>query len=313
MIPQSTIIGFYIAGAIPMFVLVLGLVLLRTHHTYSFASVVVGFATFFLCNQILIPGVKGFMDQPSNMLIYYLILSIVTVILVGPIGYLGLKLVRRDRCTIYDAMAAGISYWIYTAVTNSMEYINEGKIADLYNKNELATLVTEEITMTDIIEYVNVLKTASLGQLLVQCAYFILMVATTVLVFLMVYHALKRQNFLYVLLGTAVYFVVLFGSYLAFLPNFTIYVIGVFTLLIAVIGSTLFYLRWYRQQQINLAIKRREFKEKRHAEYQAKIAAREAASAAETSQSSSAEPIPEPESSEDTEDPEGTDKSVDEE
>ena len=186
MIPQSTIIGFYIAGAIPMFVLVLGLVLLRTHHTYSFASVVVGFATFFLCNQILgpviyslldlIPGVKGFMDQPSNMLVYYLILSIVTVILVGPIGYLGLKLVRRDRCTIYDAMAAGISYWIYTAVTNSMEYINEGKIADLYNKNELATLVTEEITMTDIIEYVNVLKTASLGQLLVQCAYFILMV-----------------------------------------------------------------------------------------------------------------------------------------
>ena len=146
---------------------------------------VVGIGVYFLASQLLtsisysalssIPAVQEYLNNPDHAILYYLMLAALTALFMSPVAFVVLKFVRKGQWNIYEAIAAGISYWIYNSVTSAMNYINQAKIADLANKGELSTLLSDQITQADIDAYIEVLKDATLFQCLAQLVFFCLL------------------------------------------------------------------------------------------------------------------------------------------
>ena len=287
MIPQSTIIGFYIGSAAPLVILSAVLFLLQRKHPFRFASVVVGFGTYFISAQLLtslsytalssVPAINNFLTAPENVVLYYFVLSLLTAAFMAPAAYLVLKLVRKGQWNIYEAIASGVSYLIYNAVNSCMNYINQAKIAELANTGDTSSLLSADVTQADIDAFIQVLQNASLGQCLAQVLYFITTVLMSIFIFMLAYHGMKRQKISFVLYGALIHLVVTFGAYFATMAKIWIYVLVVVVIAVLLAAGIYFYFRWYRQQQLILLQKRKEYKERKAAEYQAKVAAKEEA------------------------------------
>lgn len=290
-IPQSTIVGFYIASAAQILLLAVALFVLQKKHPFRFTSVVVGFGVYFIASQILtsftyrilqmIPGFSAVFESSDHVLLYYLLLAFLTAVYMSPVAFMTLKLVRKGKWNLYEAIASGISYWLYTALYSCMTYINQAKIADIANKGQLETLVTEDTTIDVINDYVNtILKSASLSQCLAQVLYFITMVMMSILIFMLLYHGMKRQKPIYILYGIGIHFASLYIAYLGTMTPIWSYCLILLVLAAAYCTGIWFYFRWYHRQQQILLQQRREFKERKNAEYRAKIAAKEEAAKA---------------------------------
>ena len=288
-ISQSTITGFYIASIGQILILALALYFLHRKHPFRFTSVVVGIGVYFLASQLLtsisysalssIPAVQEYLNNPDHAILYYLMLAALTALFMSPVAFVVLKFVRKGQWNIYEAIAAGISYWIYNSVTSAMNYINQAKIADLANKGELSTLLSDQITQADIDAYIEVLKDATLFQCLAQLVFFASMIVMSVLIFILIYHGMKRQKLQFMFFGIGIHFTALFVSYLATMAPLWVYCVCVVVLGLIMGAGIYFYFRWYRRQQKLILQKRKEFKAKKQLEYQQKVAAKEQAQA----------------------------------
>ncbi len=286
-IEQSTIIGFYIASVAQIMMIALSLFFLHRKHPFRMTAVVVGVAVYFLASQLLtsicysaltsIPAVQSFLSNPDHVIIYYLILAVLTALFMAPVTYFILKFVRKGNWNIYEAMAAGISYWLYNSITSSMNYINQARISEMANKNELSSLISDQISQADIDAYVELLQNASLSQCLAQILFFAVVLLMSTLIFMLVYHGMKRKNFLFVALAAGIHFVVIFTTYLGTLADLWIYCLIILAAGILLSLGIYFYFKWYRSQQQILRQQRLEFKARKAQAYQEKIAQKEAA------------------------------------
>ena len=286
-IATSTIVGFFIAGIVPLMFIIGGLYKLRRIHKYPLIAIVLGFAVYFLSGQFLtsmsyslltsIPAVNDYLTSRDHILVYYLVISLLPSLFLAPIAYLFLSWLRRGKWTIYDAIAAGISYWIYNAVSLAFGYANEARISTMVNNGTVYTLVSETVTREEIDGYLKILQTADIWQCLLEVLDFLLLALTVIFVFVLTYHAMKRKKFAFALLGMAIQFAVLFTSdYCSIMLPTWGYAIVLF-LDIAAVGAGLYlYYRWYTNQRMILTQQRNEFKARKHAEYLEKIAAKEA-------------------------------------
>lgn len=283
-ISQSTITGFYIASVGQIMMIALALFFLHRKHPFRFTSVVVGIGVYFLASQLLtsicysalssIPAVQEYLNNPDNAIFYYLMLAVLTALFMSPVAFVVFKFVRKGSWNVYEAVAGGISYWIYSGVTSTMNYINQAKIADMANKGDLSSLLSEQITQADIDAYIEVLKQASLGQCLAQLVFFASMIAMSVLIFILIYHGMKRQKLQFVFFGIGIHFTVLFTSYMATLAPLWVYCVCIVVLGLLMGAGIYLYFRWYRRQQLLLLQQRKEFKARKQQEYQEKIAAK---------------------------------------
>ncbi len=287
-IARSTIVGFVLAGVLPLMFIIYGFYRLRRIHKFPIISVVLGFAVYFLSGQILtsvsysllteIRAVNAFLTSQDHLVIYYLVLSLLPALFLAPIAYLFLKWIRRGKWTVYDAIASGISYWIYNAASLAYGYANEARIAKMVNDGTVYSLVNEAVTREEIDDYLAIMQTADIWQCLLEILDFVLVALTVVLIFVLVYHGMKRGKFVFALYGMAIQFAVLFTSdyFSIVLPTWG-YAIVLFLDVAAVAGGLYLYFRWYNNQRILLTRQRKEFKARKHAEYLEKIAAKEAA------------------------------------
>ena len=130
-------------------------------------------------------------------------------------------------------------------------------------------------------DYVNtILKSASLSQCLAQVLYFITTVLMSVLIFMLLYHGMKRQKPIYILYGIGIHSSSLYIAYLGTMTPIWSYCLILLVLAAAYCTGIWFDFRWYHRQQQILLQQRREFKERKNAEYRAKIAAKEEAAKA---------------------------------
>ena len=286
-ISQGTIIGFFLAGLLPILMILASLFFLRRSHKYTFTAIVLGFAVYFLGFQVLtmyllsligsIPGMENLQNDQRNIVLFAVLFALVQSILHAPLMYLGMKWVRRGRWTVYDAVVIGISYNIYNAVNQAMANIRNGRIAEVVNKGEIETLVSEDVTIDVVNQYVQDMQSSTLFDYVSEVLSFVLVLLLMVLVAVLAYHGMKRKNFRFVMLASGIQFVTVFISCLA--PTDPVWLHFLILLaMIALLGGGLYlYFRWYRNQQILLAQQRKEFKERKQAEYKAKVAAKEAA------------------------------------
>ena len=137
-IPQSTIVGFYIASAWRRFCCWLWPCLFcRKSIHFRFTSVVVGFGVYFIASQILtsftyrLPaddsGFSAVFEFSDHVLLYYLLLAFLTAVYMSPVAFMTLKLVRKGKWNLYEAIASGISLLAHTALYSCMTYINQGE------------------------------------------------------------------------------------------------------------------------------------------------------------------------------------------
>ena len=94
---------------------------------------------------------------------------------------------------------------------------------------------------------------------------------------MLVYHGMKRKNFLFVALAAGIHFVVIFTTYLGTLADLWIYCLIILAAGILLSLGIYFYFKWYRSQQQILRQQRLEFKARKAQAYQEKIAQKEAA------------------------------------
>ncbi len=286
-IDQSTIVGFYIASVAQLMMIALALFFLHRKHPFRVTSIVVGIGVYFLASQLLtsvcysgltsIPAVQEFLNDPNHIVLYYLVLAVLTALFMAPVAYLILKFVRKGNWNLYEAIASGLSYWLYNSISSSMNYINQAKIAEMANHNELSSLLSEEISQADIDAYIELLQTASLAQCLAQVLFFAVILAMSTLIFMLVYHGMKRQNILFALLGMGIHFSVLFLTYLGTLTDLWVYCLIVLVVGVLLCLGIYFYFRWYRNQRQILLQQRMEFKARKAQAYQEKVAQKEAA------------------------------------
>lgn len=285
-IEQSTIIGFYIASVAQIMMIALSLFFLHRKHPFRMTAIVVGIAVYFLASQLLtsicysaltsIAAVQSFLSNPDHIIIYYLILAVLTALFMAPVAYFIFKFVRRGNWNIYEAMAAGISYWLYNSITSSMNYINQARIAEMANNNELSSLISDQISQADIDAYIELLQDASLSQCLAQILFFAVVLAMSTLILMLVYHGMKRKNFLFVFLAMGIHFAVIFSTYLGTLADLWVYCLVIFAVGVLLSLGIYFYFKWYHNQQQILRQQRLEFKARKAQAYQEKMAQKEA-------------------------------------
>ena len=286
-IEQSTIVGFYIASVAQIMMIALSLFFLHRKHPFRMTSIIVGIVVYFLASQFLtsisysaltsISAVQSFLSNPDHIIFYYLLLAALTALFMAPVAFLILKYVRKGNWNIYEAMAAGISYWLYNSITSSMNYINQARIAEMANNNELSSLISDQISQADIDAYVELLQDASLSQCLAQILFFAVVLAMSTLIFMLVYHGMKRKNFLFVALAMGIHFAAIFTTYLGTLADLWIYCLVIIAAGVLLVLGIYFYFKWYHNQQQLLRQQRLEFKARKAQAYQEKIAQKEAA------------------------------------
>ncbi len=287
-IPQSSIIGFFIAGLLPVLFIIGSLLFLRRQHKFRFTAAVLGFAAFYLCFQVLtmyslsfigsvIPGMENLQNDHSNIVLFAALFALMQSIFLAPILYLAMRWVRRGNWSVYDAVAVGISYNIYNAFNMALTNIRNGRIADIANKGELESLVSEEVTIDVVNQYVEDMKTFTIFDSISEVLGVVMLTMLMVLVAVLVYHGMKRKNFRFVMLAAGIQFVTVFLSCIAPSDPMWLHFLVIVAMMAALAAGIVLYFRWYRKQQILLAQQRKEFKERKQAEYKAKIAAKEAA------------------------------------
>lgn len=285
MVISSTVIyGLYALGALEVIALILGLILIKVKagKHYGFTPILVGFACYiigplFLSSAIqygigFIPGSQELFA--SNVWLYLIITSLLHALTSAPLMLLAYKYVLK-KASIYTAMATGVSYWAYTIYTNVSTYLEQAQISQMANDGQLHLLVNETTTETVVNEYVEILKSLSVGDIVGQLLSVLALMAVTTLAFLLTFHAFKRKNFKFVALSVAIHFAGLFVSY-ATNGALWLYISVNALLLMGAIAGLIVYYRWYQEQKMLLIRQQREFKARRQEEYRQKLKEQEA-------------------------------------
>lgn len=260
----------YLAAGLDVLIPMTALVILFIRHRFRLTSVLGGIAAYFFTCEIFIPGFTVIMSAIglgeafwSEHAILAEIINVLLNVLIGDLAlYLILRFTLKNRSRLYDAMALGISYWLYSAIRLAISAVGYGRLAMMAEQGRLSEMVTENLSLERLQELADELKSAGISSFYVQLVGIIAMTILTVTVCLFLYYALKRSDAKVLFISIGVHYVVMLAINLAlYLKGDLAYVIG------CVIGSAIagyiFYrfMQWYREQQRELAQRRKAYKE----------------------------------------------------
>ena len=153
----------YIIGGIDILLPVITLIVLRRIHTYRISSVISGVGSYFIAANFLMGLVGMILSEVgitsefwnNNPVIYEIVNGVLNAILQSATLFLVMRFVLKGNVKIYDAMALGVSYWLYNALMLSTSAISYARMAQLDAQGRLAEMVTESLPLETLQTYAS--------------------------------------------------------------------------------------------------------------------------------------------------------------
>ena len=260
----------YIVAGLDILIPMMALVILYIRHKFRLTSLLGGIAAYFFTCEIFIPGFTVIMSAIGLSEAFWAehailaeIINVVLNVLIGDLAlYLILRFTLKNRSRLYDAMALGISYWLYSALRLSISALGYGRLALMAEQGRLSEMVTDNLSLERLQELANELSAAGISSFYVQLVGIAAMTILTATIMLFLYYALKRSDVKVLFMSIGVHFVLMLAVNTAlYLKGDLAYVIA--CVIASAIAAYFFYrfMQWYREQQRELAQRRKAYKE----------------------------------------------------
>lgn len=264
------LIQFYLIAALYLLIPVGALIILRIRHKFRITSIIGGIAGFFLAMRILMTVINVLLSSIGvtaefweQHVVLNKILNIVFNVLFQNVSlYLIMKYVMKDRMSIYDGMAMGISYCLGNCFIQGYYFIYASRLWQSFQAGTLAELASEALPLESLQETVDEIVQMGMAHYYLQLfnAVVIIFMSMTLCIFL--YHSLRKpdKRFLFLALGVqavclALIEISLSFTWLGFYPIADV-------LVLALIGYLFYrYMSWYRQQQRELLERKKAYRE----------------------------------------------------
>ena len=286
MIETSTIVGLYVAGVLEITIPLFALYFLFRHHRYSIPSLLMGVLVYLASNKILIPGLMSLISAiPGAMeflntqfYVSVLIFAAITALFQLPLQYLVVRFTRKGKWTIYDTMAMGIAYWLPAVFSGSASLISQGTLSRTVNDGRIQELVTDTIPLDQVEGLVEQIQSLGFFKIQVQMITQLFLLILNVALVILVFHSVKRKKLWLLFAGIGINLAYLVGisyveKWLGYWPSNVVF-------LIITAGAVYFiarYMKWYKLQQAQLLLKKKEYKERQRAKAAANMKAKEEA------------------------------------
>ena len=257
-------------GALYLLIPVAALIILRIRHRYRISSIVAGVAGFFLSMRVLMTVVNVLLSLvgvtadfwAAHPVLNEILNIVLNVVFQNVTLYFLMKYVMKNRMTLYDGMAMGISFSLGNCFIQGYYAVYAVRLLKSYHAGALESLATEALPLEQLQATVDELLSEGVFQFYTQLFAALVIVFLSAVLCMLLYHALKRPNprfILYACLIQAVCLGIIDLSLLA--PSRWVYVLA--NAVVAGITAYVYirYKRWYREQQIDLARRKREYKQ----------------------------------------------------
>ncbi|MCF0136598.1 MAG: YhfC family intramembrane metalloprotease [Lachnospiraceae bacterium] len=261
-------IQIYIVSFLEVVFPLLALVLLSRLHKYRFSAVIGGIAAYYLAADILMVLVTmllSVMGMDETFWEEHLVASSVTNVVLNALFhdltlYLVLRFTLKNRGRIYDAMALGISYWLFSSIMNSIMNGYYARIYQMAQAGRLSEMVNDSVTLEQLQLTLQDITNAGTLNYYSQLVAIIAMSAVSAACCLFFYLSIKRQDLKTLLLTVAIHLgAMLLVNIPLFLDNSVFYLITNVLALIA--GSVVIwrFMLWYREKQKALAYRKKNY------------------------------------------------------
>ncbi len=270
-------ITLYVLSFILLTLPVVALLLLWRKYKIPFLRFFVsGIAGYFLIISLLVPLLMSVItsllsggagseqywsgDRYNAFLLLY---SGLTAILQPALLFVVLRYILRGNFRIYDCMAMGVAFWYYPCMTTALSNVSYARVILAYNKGELASMATEATPLATLETSVQYVADHGLFIFIAQTINQLFMILASVVVMVLLYHAIKShklQFLLYAVLTVFAYLCII--NFSERLWGQTSTLICLIVMAAACILFLVLYFRWYRGQQLELLRQRQEYKER---------------------------------------------------
>ena len=260
----------YILAALYVLLPVAALVLLRLRHKFRLTSVIGGVAGFFLAMRILMTVLNMLLTAlgvttefwESHETLNRILNILVNALFQNLSLYLILKYVLKSRMSLYDGMAMGISFCLGNCFIQGYYFVYASRLYQSYQAGTLANLASEALPLESLQATVDEIIGVGLFHYYFQVLNAAVIIFLSMVLGMLLYHGLKKpdQRFLPLALGLQILALGLVEIGVS-LPWIGFYPLA--DLLVAGITCFIFlkYMTWYRQQQRDLAAKKKAYRE----------------------------------------------------
>ena len=260
----------YVIGALYLLIPVSCLIILRIRHKYRIASIITGVAGFFLSMRVLMTVVnvlftlvgvtREFWD--SHPLLNETLNILLNVVFQNVVLYFLMKLVLKSRLSLYDSMAIGISYSLGNCFIEGYYSVYLVRILKSYEASTLEQLASEALPLEKLQETVEEALSVGLEHYYLQLFAALAVVFLAAVLCMLLYHALKKPDKRFILYACAIHAFCLALIDLSMLSSGKLlYFFANLVILLIAAAVYFLYKRWYREQQIDLARRKREYKQ----------------------------------------------------
>lgn len=260
----------YVIVILDILIPIIGLVVLRRWKKYSWTAVFVGIACYFLVTQILLSLMNllfsafGFTEEfwNSHVLLNEILNMLFNVAFMQLSLYLAMRYTMKHRLTLYDAMAAGISYYLGNGFMQAYYGFYSIRLLELDRDGLLSEVATEDMPLETLEQSVQSLYDNGLAVFYVQMAALLVMTFLAMTVCMYLYYAIKKPDGKVAVFSIVIHYALMLTADLALeLGNVWWYLAAVLMVLCISIGLYVHFRRWYRRQQLEYARRLKAYKE----------------------------------------------------
>lgn len=265
----------YIISALEILLPIAALLVLMRVHKYRLAAVIGGIAAYYLSSEILLSIVTMMLSAVGFNQLYWSMHetagSVLNVILNSLFHniclYIILRFTLKNRGRVYDAMALGISYWVFSSVLNAISNAYYARILQLHDLNRLSEMVNESVSLEQLQLTASDIIAAGTSNYYAQLLALLGMSAVSAALCLFFYLSVKRKTGKYFLLGSSIHIVAMILINLPiFFGNTTLYIVTNVIALSAGLIVIWRFMVWYRAKQKALAYRKKHYQDEQVSE-----------------------------------------------
>ena len=260
----------YIIGALYLLIPVSALIILRIRHKYRITSILTGVAAFFISMRVLMTvvnvlfslvGVTGEFWN-AHPVLNEILNVLLNVVFQNIVIYYLMKLVMKSRLSLYDSMAIGFSFSLGNCFIQGYYSIYLVRLLKSHEAGILDQLASDALPLETLQDTVNEALSYGLGHYYLQLFAALTIVCLTAVLCMLLYHALKKPDKKYILYVCLIHAFCLALIALSMLSSYGfVYFLANLAVLSIAVAVYILYKRWYREQQLELARRKKEYRQ----------------------------------------------------
>ncbi len=192
---------------------------------------------------------------------FLLIYSVLTALSQLFVFWFALKVLLKGNFRIYDLMAMGLAYRIFSTMGSATSFSSYARVAIAYNKGTLESLSSEALSLETLMNYVTQMQSGFFPVLLAQFLTSLVITLFVIFALLMIYNGVKTKKFPpYVYAFAALLLPLLLINFSEFFFGQTAAIVCLFFLIAAGVCALTLYMKWYKKQQAEYAKQMQEYK-----------------------------------------------------